>query len=160
MHSSLSLHRTWKQAPQPTAPLYSSGLAAASRPPLKDAAKEPYPARPGVEGERGGLVIGGLGPAHAAIAAVSRRRGGGEDKEQEDEGQARRVSVDVHEALPPLHEKIAHRAHRGVRGRRCRRWLSRRRRGKRGVSGVVLHRQIVAGSSGHGRRRLQRHGQQ
>jgi hypothetical protein len=41
-----------------------------------------------VEGERGSLV-GGLAPAHAAVAAVSRRRDGEEDQEEQDEGQGR-----------------------------------------------------------------------
>lgn len=61
-----------------------------------------------VEGERGGLVVGGLGPAHAAVAAVSRRRGRGEDKEQEDEGQARRVPRD--DSHGPIEEAWTHAA--------------------------------------------------
>uniref|UniRef100_A0A0A9CVH9 Uncharacterized protein n=1 Tax=Arundo donax TaxID=35708 RepID=A0A0A9CVH9_ARUDO len=47
-HSFLSLHRTWKQAPQPTPPRYSVGLAATRKPPLKDAAAVPYPQEPPV----------------------------------------------------------------------------------------------------------------
>jgi hypothetical protein len=46
-HSFLSLHRTWKQAPQPTPARYSAGLAAAARnPALKEAASVPYPQEP------------------------------------------------------------------------------------------------------------------
>jgi hypothetical protein len=40
---------TWKQAPQPTPPLYSAGPAAARKPPLKDAAKAPYPHEPAAQ---------------------------------------------------------------------------------------------------------------
>jgi len=46
LQSFLSLHLTWKHAPQPTPPRYSAGPAAASRPPLRDAAAVPYPHEP------------------------------------------------------------------------------------------------------------------
>jgi hypothetical protein len=45
-HSFLSLHRTWKQAPQSTPVRYSAGLAAARNPPLKEATSVPYPQEP------------------------------------------------------------------------------------------------------------------
>jgi hypothetical protein len=45
-HSFLSLHCTWKQAPQPTPAWYSVGLAATRNPTLKEAASVPYPQEP------------------------------------------------------------------------------------------------------------------